>query len=93
MKRELGATQIRLNLVTRDDEEKLWSSGVLSVTTPKGLLNAVFFLNGKNFALRGGNEQLCLKLSQISRNISPEGKVRFTYTKLFEELSGEIQPG
>ena len=35
--------------ITRDDEEKLWSSGVLSISTPKGLLNAVFFLNGKKF--------------------------------------------
>ena len=67
--------------VTRDDEETLWSTGVVSVSTPKGLLNAVFFLNGKNFALRGGNEHRCLKISQTVRNISFEGKVRYTYTE------------
>ena len=67
--------------VTREDEERMWSSGVISVSMPKGLLIAVFFLNGKNFALRGGNEHRSLKLSQISQNISPEGKVRYTYTE------------
>ena len=34
-------------LVAQDNEEKLWSTGVLSVSMPKGLLYAVFFLNGK----------------------------------------------
>ena len=67
--------------ITKQDEDKLWSSGVLSPSTPQGLLNAVFFLNGKNFALRGGAEHQCLKLSQISRDVSPEGKLRYTYTE------------
>ena len=61
--------------ITKEDEEKLWSTGVLSLSTPQGLLNAVFFLNGKSFALRGGAEHQCLKLSQITRNILPESKV------------------
>ena len=40
-----------------------------------------FFLNGKNFALHVGAKHRCLKLSQISRNVSPEGEVRYTYTE------------
>ena len=36
---------------------------------------------GKNFFLRGGAEHWCLKLSQISRKISPKVKVRYTYTE------------
>ena len=39
------------------------------------------FLNGKNFALRSGAEHRCLKLTQIYRNVSPEGKVRYMYTE------------
>ena len=35
--------------ITKEDEEILWSSGQLDPSTPKGLLNAVFFLNGKKF--------------------------------------------
>ena len=67
--------------LTREDEIQLWSLGVLSASTPRGLLNAVFFLNGKNFALRGGAEHRCLKVSQIVSNLSPEGKLRYTYTE------------
>ena len=33
--------------ISREDEERMWSSSAISVSTPKGLLNAVFFLNGK----------------------------------------------
>ena len=39
---------------------------ILSVETPKGLLNAVFFFyNGKNFMLRGGAGQMT-KLEHFS---------------------------
>ena len=34
---------------TKEEEESLWESGVLSTTNAKGWLRAVFFLNGKNF--------------------------------------------
>ena len=56
--------------VTKEDDEKLWSTGVLSLSTPQGLLNAVFFLNGKIFALCGGAEHQCLKLSDFSKHIT-----------------------
>ena len=45
----------------------------------KGITLCCFFLNGKTFALHGGNEHRCLKISQIVCNIPPEGKVRYTY--------------
>ena len=57
----------------------MWSTGVISLSTPQGLLNAVFFLNGKIFALCSGAEHQLLKLSQISRNILPKGKLHYTY--------------
>ena len=71
--------------VTRDDEEKLWSTRLLSVSTPKGLLYAVFFINGKNFTLHGGNKHHCLKIPQTVLSISPEGKVRYTYTENYSK--------
>ena len=64
-----------------DNIEKLWSSGVLNAHTPRGLLNAVFFYNGLNFLLRGGSEHHALKISQLSKNTSPEGRVHYTYTE------------
>ena len=66
---------------TVEDEEKLWNTAVLSTHTPEGLLNAVFFSNGKNSILHGGEEHRHLKISQLQKNISPDGKVRYTYTE------------
>ena len=52
-----------------NDEDRLWSSGTLNLDTPQGLLNAVFFYNGKNFCLHGGAEHRDLKFSQIKREV------------------------
>ena len=43
------------------DEEKLRESAVLNPETPQGLLNCVFFANGKNFCLWGGVEHCELR--------------------------------
>ena len=40
--------------------------------SPKALFRAVFFLNGRNFCLRGGDEHRRLKLSQIKRYSAPD---------------------
>ena len=63
---ELKATPV----MNPDDERKLWTSRVLTLTTPIGLLRAVFFYNRKNFCWRGGQEQHNLKLSQIYKETS-----------------------
>jgi len=45
----VGAEEHETEVVSPEEESKLWETGVLSAKTPKGLLNAVFFYNGKNF--------------------------------------------
>ena len=63
-------TEIKATAVlSPEDENTLWESGVLNIHTPKGLLNAVFFYNGKNFCLRGGQEQRNLRFSQVKREL------------------------
>ena len=47
-------------------------SGVLSCKTPRGLLRAVFFYNGLNFVLRGGDQHRSLKLSQLHFSTVPD---------------------
>ena len=81
--REQGvcATTKETEVLTDGDIDRLWACGVLNMHTPQGLLNAVFFYNGMNFLLRGGGEHRALKFSQLSRNVSPEGRVRYTYTE------------
>ena len=77
----VGASSAPTQTLTDAEIEKLWMSGVLSVNSPQGLLNAVFFYNGRNFLLRGGAEHRELKLSQVKKNTSPEGRERYTYTE------------
>ena len=61
-------TDTKVTPVLSDDEENtLWKKGSISMDNPTGLLNGVFFYNGKNFCLRGGAEHRNLKLSQLRR--------------------------
>ena len=76
----VGAGSHATEILTPDNEEKLWASGVLSVDTPTALLNAVFY-NGKNFLLRGGAEHCNLKFSQVTRSIDDDGSLCITYTE------------
>ena len=46
------AHKLNTEALSRQEEEKLWKSGVLCVDTPQGLANAVFFANGKKFVLK-----------------------------------------
>ena len=47
-------------------------------TSPKALLRAVFFYNGKNFCLRGGTEHRGLNLSQFTRCSDPDNHYIYT---------------
>ena len=53
-------------------------SGVLGTDSPRALLNAVFFYNGRKFFLRGGEEHRFLRLSQFQRYSNPD---RYEYTE------------
>ena len=48
-------TQVRhAEIFTKEEGQMLWDKGILGTSTPQSLLNAVFYLNGKSFCLRGG---------------------------------------
>ena len=68
----LGTKIKSADVFTQEDEQKLWSSGVVSLNPPKSLQNAAFFTVGKMFCLRGGVEHRALKLSQLKRMDSPD---------------------
>ena len=69
--RGVGWESKSAEVFSKEEEDQLWTVGTLSAETPKGLLRAVFYLNGKNFCLRGGVEHQQLKLSQIKRVDDP----------------------
>ena len=50
--------------ITVDDEKQLWTH-VLGSDTPEKLQQTLFYLNGVHFALRGGDEQCYLTISQF----------------------------
>ena len=64
----IGSKSKATEVFTKEDENKLWESNVLGIENPKALLRAVFFLNGKNLCLRGGEEHRKLKISQIIKH-------------------------
>ena len=72
----LGAQKHSAEPFTVNDENKLWSLSVMGTHSPLTLLRAVFYYNGKNFCLRGGEEHRNLKLSQLKRT-----QKGYTYTE------------
>ena len=50
----VGTSKNQAEPISTEEDDPLWSSGVLGSHSPKSLLNhnAVFFLTMKNFALR-----------------------------------------
>ena len=53
--------------ISDEEEEQLWREKVIGCHNPVALLRAVFFLNGKNFCLRGGQEHRMLGRKQLIR--------------------------
>ena len=74
----IGSKPKTTTLISSEDEDILWEKGILGSETPKALLNAVFYLNGKNFHLRGGDEHKFLRISQFQYHRNPE---RFEYVE------------
>ena len=53
----VGTTKKSAAVITEENEDKLWTTGILNVTHPQGLQKAVFFYVGKVCCLRGEEEQ------------------------------------
>lgn len=63
----VGAQSGHMESISIEEEDQLWNSGVLKAEDPRGLLRSVFFMNGKCFCLRGGQEHRDLGVSQLQR--------------------------
>ena len=75
----VGASVKHASVISHKEESALWDAGVIGVHSPKALLNAIFFMNGKVLCLRGGREHKGLKISQFTFG-SDEGDY-VTYTE------------
>ena len=56
---------MQLAVISYEKEESLWKAGNFGVESPKALLNAIFYMNGKVLCLRGEHEYKSLKISQL----------------------------
>ena len=64
----IGSRKRQAEPLTEEEEETLWSKGVLGDHSPEALLKTMIFMNGLYFALRSGKEHRDLRFneSQIS---------------------------
>ena len=85
----IGVQVKHAEVLTKEDEAKLWNSGVMSATSPKSLQNAAFYVIGKMFTLRGGVEHRSLKLSHIKRNTNPDHYVY--YENVSKNMNGSFK--
>ncbi len=60
-----GTNPCQSDVVSTDDEELLWTKGVMGVDTPKQLIRAVFYYCGLSLCLRGGDEHRALNVSRL----------------------------
>ena len=68
----VGMKRNHAKILSNKEEEQLWDLGTVSTDSPTGLLRAVFFYNGLNFVLRGGQEHRNLKISQLKFSTVPD---------------------
>ena len=61
----IGTAVKHATMISYDEEELLWSAGVIDFDTPTSLLNVMFYNNGKVLMLRSGREHRLLMLSQF----------------------------
>ena len=66
-KKGVGAVVKHASVITDQEENHIWQSGIIGDHSPTALLRAVFYLNGIIFSLRGGKEHRDLKRSQLTR--------------------------
>ena len=70
----VGTTKQQSEILSCSEEEQLWDTETLGVDSPLALQYAVFFYNGLNFVLRGGQEHRELKISQLNFKSIPDPK-------------------
>ena len=79
----IGVHSKRPEVITLDEENRLWSKNVLGDENGKQLVETLVYLFGLHFALRGGKEhrQLRWTNSQVALKYDDEGKKYLEYSE------------
>ncbi|ESO87370.1 hypothetical protein LOTGIDRAFT_66203, partial [Lottia gigantea] len=89
----LGINTKKSEVITIEQEEILWSKGLLGESNPQQLLDTLLFLFGLHFALRAAQEHRNLRFgmnTQLSVKYDLEGK---KYLQYIEDVSKTNQGG
>lgn len=88
----IGIDRTHSDIITREMENKLWDKKILGDHNPTVLVRTLLYLNGKNFALRGGEEHRRLRFhpAQITL-VQPQ--LAEPYLKYTEDASKTNQGG
>lgn len=91
----MGTERKQAGIISWSEEEILWEKGVVDRKTPLGLLNAVFYYNGINFVLRGGQEHRDFKISQLKFYSveNPEKPTKKLEVVEYTEFGSKNRPG
>ncbi len=80
--------------ITVENEEELWSQGLLGSDSPKQLCETVMYLVGLSFTLRGGKEQRLLRCPPYDRQITVQSRVDGTkFLEYREDLQSKSNQG
>lgn len=80
----LGTKKKQAETISIDQENKMWTEGILGEDNPQKLLDTIIYLIGLNFALRAGKEHRDLRVgenTQCSMKIDIDGMKTLTYTQ------------
>ena len=79
------------SLITDEDEDQLWDSGVINLTSGCGLANGAYFYNNLNFGLRAVDEHHNLTREQMKIVTNNDGQIeKIVYAGL---LNKQFQGG
>ena len=88
----IGTTKNQASVISLHEEEQLWASETLSSGTSQGLTNAVFYYNGINFCLRGGEEHRNLKETQLCFGSESDSGIVVEFVE-YTEHGSKNRPG
>ena len=76
-------------IITLQEEDEMWTKGVLGMDTPSKLVDTLIYMFGLHFALRGGKEQrqLRFKNSQVTLNVDGDGRKYLVYAEDISKCS------
>ena len=82
----IGVNKKQAGIISLEQEDMLWSKGIIGINNPRALLDALIYVFGLNFALRGGDEHRRLRAvnSQIHLKTSKSGQ---RYLEYVEDVS------